>query len=186
MSRIGVILGSTRPTRISPQIGQWAARELGAESAHNYEIIDLQELNLPLYDEPQSPRVSQDYKHEHTKKWSALASSFDGFVLILPEYNGNMPAVLKNALDYLYQEWQGKPITYISYGFGGGTASAAAFETTATYFGFTLLDKHASLNLTPELFDETGKLVDPAQAFGAQANELKAIDEALTAALAAA
>lgn len=185
MSRIGVILGSTRPNRISPQIGQWAVRELRTGSAHVYVTIDLQDLNLPLFNEPQSPRVSQDYRHEYTKKWSALASSFDAFVLILPEYNGNMPAVLKNALDYLYQEWQGKFITYISYGFDGGTASAAAFEGTAAYFGFTLIDKNVSLCLMPEFFDENGQLVNPTEAFAAHVGELKAIDAAFTAALAA-
>ncbi|AKK04985.1 putative flavoprotein [Corynebacterium mustelae] len=185
MSRIGVILGSTRPNRISPEIGQWAVQELSNGSELDYEIIDLKDLGLPVYDEPQSPRASNDYQNEHTKKWSALANSFDGFVLILPEYNGSIPGVLKNALDYLYQEWEGKPVAYVSYGFGSGANSAAAFEAIASYYGFKLVDKNAKLQLSGDTYGADGKLLDPAQIFGAQAADVKAIDAALKDALAA-
>lgn len=93
MARIGIILGSTRPTRISPVVGAWAQERLAALGNHTYEMIDLTEQNLPFFDEPASPKSGVPYQHQHTRDWSELISGFDGFVVALPEYNGGLPAV---------------------------------------------------------------------------------------------
>lgn len=73
------------------------------------DIIDLAEINLPFLDEPEIPAMG-NYQKTHTKQWSNLISQYDGFVLLFPQYNWGYPAVIKNALDYLYEEWQHKPV----------------------------------------------------------------------------
>jgi NAD(P)H-dependent FMN reductase len=103
--RTAVVIGSTRPTRICAGIAAWVAKNTQQGSALNYELLDLAEVDLPLLDEPLKAALHQ-YEHEHTKRWSATVSSFDGFFFVFPQYNRGYPAALKNALDYLYGEWQ--------------------------------------------------------------------------------
>ncbi|HEX4215677.1 MAG TPA: NAD(P)H-dependent oxidoreductase [Candidatus Dormibacteraeota bacterium] len=119
MIRIGIILGSTRPNRNGEQVATWvhdiAARRGDAE----FELIDLRDYPLPHLDEPLPPSVGQ-YEHRHTREWSDKIASFDGFVMVTPEYNHSTSGVLKNALDYLYAEWNDKAVGFVSYGFVGG------------------------------------------------------------------
>jgi NAD(P)H-dependent FMN reductase len=86
-------------------------------------VIDLKEVNLPMFDEPASP-LMQQYQHEHTKNWSKVIDGSDGFIFVTPEYNHSIPASLKNALDYLAIEWRYKPAGLISYGANPGGARA--------------------------------------------------------------
>ncbi len=98
MTRIAIILGSTRPNRNGDQVARWvhdmAARRADAE----FDLLDLRDYPLPHLDEPLSPSFGQ-YQNEHTKSWAAQVASFDGFVIVTPEYNHSIPGVLKNALD---------------------------------------------------------------------------------------
>ncbi|MGW2353306.1 GNAT family N-acetyltransferase [Actinacidiphila glaucinigra] len=116
--KILVLVCSTRPGALGPAIGQWLvdtlmprAAELGAELVP----VALADLGLPFLDEEEHPS-SGVYRHEHTRRWSALVDAADGFVAVTPEYNYGMPATLKNALDYLSREWAWKPIGFVSYG----------------------------------------------------------------------
>lgn len=184
MARIGIILGSTRPHRVSPALGQWALSHLASGSANTYEIIDLRDHSLPFYDEPLPPRAAGgNYQHEHTQAWAQFVSGFDGFVVILPEYNGNMPAVLKNALDYLFVEWEGKPITYISFGGRAGMGSSAGFEAATGGWGFTLLPTHINIRMSRSFFNEAGELVDADAHFAEHLPALRAIDADLSQAV---
>jgi hypothetical protein len=92
--RVAVIIGSTRPTRIAPGIAQWSQRALSKKSSLRYELVDLAEINLPFLDEPLKPAL-RDYRHEHTREWSALISGYQGFVIVSPQYNWGYPAPLK-------------------------------------------------------------------------------------------
>ena len=128
MSVIKIIIGSTRPQRFGIQVGKWVAgiaEEVAATSGGSvkFELVDLAEVNLPLLDEPVPPAMNQ-YQNEHTKKWSETVAGGDGFVMITPEYNHSTSAALKNALDYVFYEWNYKPVGFVSYGSGAGGSRA--------------------------------------------------------------
>lgn len=123
--RIALILGSTRPGRRGGKIAAWALEAARAHGGADYELIDLADHNLGNLDEPGNPN-HQQYQHDHTRAWSALIDSFDGYVFLVPEYNHSYPGALKNALDYVYKEWNDKAAGIISY--GGWVAGARAAE----------------------------------------------------------
>lgn len=125
--RIAVVVGSNRPRRICDQIAAWVQRALRDAGLEQTGLIDLQEVDLPFLDEPDLP-AHGCYEHEHTTRWSALISSYDGFVFVFPQYNWGYPAVLKNALDFLYDEWAGKPAGMVTYGTRGGGLAAAQLD----------------------------------------------------------
>jgi NAD(P)H-dependent FMN reductase len=124
VSRIGIILGSTRPNRNGEQVAHWVLEVASRRAGVHFELLDLRDYPLPLLDEPLPPSLGQ-YHNEHTKQWAATIASFDGFVIVTPEYNHGIPAVLKNAIDYLYAEWNNKAVGFVSY---GGTGGARAVE----------------------------------------------------------
>jgi NAD(P)H-dependent FMN reductase len=118
--RIGIIVGSTRPGRKALEVAKWVHQIASKREDAEFEIVDIAEFNLPLLDEPLPPSRGQ-YSHEHTKRWSAKIASFDGFVLVTPEYNHSTSGALKNALDFLYKEWNNKAAAFVGYGSAGGT-----------------------------------------------------------------
>jgi NAD(P)H-dependent FMN reductase len=120
MTKIGIILGSTRPGRRGQMVAEWVAKT-GAEQLPDvvFEVLDLADFALPILDEPQPPAAGQ-YSKDHTLKWAEAVSSYDGFVFVTPEYNRSIPGVLKNALDYVYAEWNNKAAGFVGYGLQGG------------------------------------------------------------------
>ncbi len=132
MPTLKVIIASTRPGRVGLPIGQWFAEFAKKNGTFNVEVLDLAEINLPFFDEPNHPAMRQ-YTKEHTKKWSAQVDGADAFVVVLPEYNFTMPATLVNAFDFLYHEWNYKPIGFVSYGgVSAGTRSVQTAKLLAT------------------------------------------------------
>lgn len=119
MTRIGIILGSTRPGRVGESVAQWVNAVAQQRSDADYELVDLQEVGLPLLDEPYPPALAR-YQNSHTLAWAAKVGSFDGFVFVTAEYNHSIPAALKNALDFLHAEWNDKAVGFVSYGSAGG------------------------------------------------------------------
>ena len=117
---IGIILGSTRPNRNGEQVARWVHDLAAQRSDAEFELVDLRDYPLPHLDEPVPPSLGQ-YQHDHTKEWAEKIASFDGFVMVTPEYNHSTSGVLKNALDYLYAEWNNKAVGFVSYGSAGGT-----------------------------------------------------------------
>ena len=117
--KIAIILGSTRPGRNGEAVARWvyeiAKKRIDAE----FEFVDIKDFNLPLLDEPVPPSQGQ-YSKEHTKAWSAKIDSFDGYIFVTAEYNHGIPAALKNAIDYLYKEWNNKAAGFVGYGSVGG------------------------------------------------------------------
>ena len=99
-----VIIGSTRPGRIGPSVAEWIIERAREHGGFDVEVTDLAELNLPIYDEPNHPRLKK-YVHQHTKDWSALVDGSDAFIFVMPEYNYGFNAATKNAIDYLFKEW---------------------------------------------------------------------------------
>jgi NAD(P)H-dependent FMN reductase len=124
MVNIQVIVGSTRPGRLGLPISQWLVNELNELqiSDTSFELVDLQDYNLPLLDEANLPAM-QKYEKDYTKKWSDKIKQADGYIIVTPEYNHSVPAAIKNAIDYLFLEWNYKPMAFVGYGSVGGVRS---------------------------------------------------------------
>jgi NAD(P)H-dependent FMN reductase len=127
MIRIAIIIGSTRPNRVGEAVARWVHDIAGSRTDASYELIDLKEVGLPLLDEPIPPSQGK-YSKEHTKAWAARIESFDGFVFVTPEYNHGIPAALKNAIDFLYREWNNKAAGFVGYGSAGGTRAVESLR----------------------------------------------------------
>ena len=130
MTRIGVILGSTRPGRRGEQVARWVMAQAGGRSDAEFELVDLIDYPLPHLDEPLPPSVGQ-YANTHTQQWAATIGRFDGFVFVTPEYNHSTSGVLKNAIDFLYLEWNNTAMGVVSYGATGGTRAAEHLRLVA-------------------------------------------------------
>lgn len=123
MPRIAVVTGSTRPGRKNEDVANWVYRVAQQRNDAEFELVDIAEHNLPLLDESMPPVYGQ-YAHGHTKAWSEKIASFDAYVFVTPEYNHSTSAALKNAIDYLYREWNNKAAGFVSYGGHAGGARA--------------------------------------------------------------
>jgi NAD(P)H-dependent FMN reductase len=123
MIRIGIILGSVRPNRNGEQVARWVYDLASRRSDAEFELVDLRDYPLPHLDEPLPASMGQ-YQNEHTRRWAGTIASFDGFIIVTPEYNHSTSGALKNALDYLYAEWNNKAAGFVSYGFAGGARAA--------------------------------------------------------------
>jgi NAD(P)H-dependent FMN reductase len=146
---VAVVIGSTRPSRICPDIARWVLEAAQADSPLHYELVDLAAIDLPFLDEPLMPSLGR-YQHEHTRAWSRIVSSYDAFIFVFPQYNWGYPAPLKNALDFLYHEWAGKPVTYVTYGTHGGARAAQQIEGVLAGLKMRELDQHLEVVITEE------------------------------------
>ncbi|MDX6229992.1 MAG: hypothetical protein QOI76_3382 [Frankiales bacterium] len=127
-----IIVASTRPGRVGAPVGRWVTGIAEQHAGFAVEVVDLAEVGLPLMDEPNHPRL-RAYTHEHTKAWSATIDAADAFVFVMPEYNYSFTAPLKNAIDYLFTEWQHKPVGLVSYGgVSGGLRAAQMIKQVVT------------------------------------------------------
>jgi NAD(P)H-dependent FMN reductase len=120
MIKVAIIVGSTRPGRKAEAVARWVLEIAKKRSDADFELVDIQDFNLPLLDEPVPPARGQ-YTHPHTKTWAAKIDSFDAYVFVTPEYNHGTSGALKNAIDYLYLEWNNKAAGFVGYGSVGGT-----------------------------------------------------------------
>jgi len=118
--KIAVILGSTRPGRNGKAVAEWVMGRAASRPDVTYELVDLADYPLPHLDEPMPPSFRQ-YSKDHTKAWANTIAAYDGFVFVTPEYNHSTSGVLKNAIDYLYGEWNNKAAAFVSYGSLGGS-----------------------------------------------------------------
>jgi len=170
--KVEIIIGSTRPSRVGDQIGQWVKDHLPQDAHIDYEIVDLAQVNLPLFDEPIKPMLNQ-YQHDYTKAWSQKVKEADGYIFVTPEYNAGYPASLKNAIDYLYHEWTAKAVAIVSYGVGGGGSASAQLRQVAERLKMRPTNTSPALVLDADMADDTGRLKDPDTAFAQYEPELK-------------
>jgi NAD(P)H-dependent FMN reductase len=119
MNKIAIIIGSTRPNRNGEAVAKWTYEIAQKQDNAEYELVDIKDYDLPLLDEPIPPSKG-NYSQPHTLRWSAKIDSFDGFVFVVPEYNHGINGALKNAIDFLYKEWNNKAAGFVSYGSMGG------------------------------------------------------------------
>jgi len=119
MLKVAIIIGSTRPGRVGESVARWAYELAGHRKDAEFELVDIRDYHLPLLDEPIPPSQGK-YSKDHTKKWAAKIASFDAYVFVTPEYNHGISGALKNAIDFLYAEWNNKAAGFIGYGSAGG------------------------------------------------------------------
>lgn len=130
-----IVVGSVRPNRAGLPVANWVRSVAESHGRFEVDFVDLKELALPFMDEPQHPAKRQ-YTHQHTLDWSARVDAADAVVLVSPEYNHSYGPALKNALDFLAQEWKHKPVGLVSYGgVSGGTRGVAALDPVLTTVG---------------------------------------------------
>lgn len=156
MLKLNIIIASTRPGRVGTTIGKWFSEAAYRDGRFESELIELADVGLPLLDEPAHPRLKQ-YQHAHTKNWSAMVEAADAFVFVTPEYNYSPPPSLVNALDYLYSEWNYKPVGFVSYGgLSGGTRSVQITKQIVTTLKMVPLVEAVAIPFFPKHMDDTG------------------------------
>jgi NAD(P)H-dependent FMN reductase len=183
LTKLEIIIASTRPNRVGLPVAQWMhAEALGHGGFDEVELVDLAELDLPFMNEPHHPRL-RNYQYQHTKDWSAKVDSADAFVFVMPEYNYGFNAPLKNAIDYLNHEWQYKPVGLVSYGgISAGTRAAQMIKQVVTALKMTPLAEAVSIPFVQSLLTENKQLNANdimVSAAKAMIDELKRTSEAL-------
>lgn len=129
--KVAIIIGSTRPNRNSEAVSKWIYSIAKRRSDAEFELVDILDFNLPLLDEPIPPSMGQ-YSKEHTNQWSEKINSFDAFVFVTPEYNHSFSAALKNAIDFLFREWNNKAAGFVSFGSAGGVRAVEQLRLVMT------------------------------------------------------
>jgi NAD(P)H-dependent FMN reductase len=133
MTIISVIIGSTRQGRFSEKPAQWILQQLRKRDGIEARLLDLRDFPMPFFDQAVPPAMPgrAPYEHEVVKRWTAAIAASDGFVFVTPEYNYGPPAVLKNALDWVYPEWNRKAAAFVSYGSALGARGVQQLRQTA-------------------------------------------------------
>ncbi len=133
MMTISVIIGSTRQGRFSEKPAQWILQELRKREAIEARLLDLRDFPMPFFDQALPPAMPgrPPYEHDVVKKWTAQIAASDGFVFVTPEYNYGPSAVLKNAIDWVYPEWNRKAAAFVSYGSAMGARAARGARARA-------------------------------------------------------
>lgn len=137
-------------------MAKWFHTLAQADARFQVEVLDLADIALPISDEPNHPRLKQ-YVHEHTRNWSAMIERGDAVVIVTPEYNHSFPASLKNALDYLHQEWMGKPVAMVTYGgTSSGLRSAQHLKTVLLALGMVPVHECVAVSWYQNHISDTG------------------------------
>jgi NAD(P)H-dependent FMN reductase len=159
MYSLKIIITSTRPGRKGISVANWFIEIAKKDPNFTVEVLDLQKINLPFLDEPKHPRLQQ-YTKEHTKEWSKTIDAADAFVFVIPEYNYSMPPTLSNAIDFLYKEWNYKPVGIVSYGgISGGLRAAQMSKLQITTVKMMPVSEGVAIPFFEQHIDENGKFI---------------------------
>jgi NAD(P)H-dependent FMN reductase len=164
MPRLGIVIASVREGRIGRPIADWFIERARQHGRFEIEVIDLKEIDLPVFAERNHPRL-QKYENEKQKAWSALVKSIDAFVFVTPEYNYSPSPALLNALDYIYVEWNYKAAGFVSYGgISGGMRAVMAVKQTLTTLKIVPLVEAVTIPFVAQAIDkETGTFTNNEQ-----------------------
>lgn len=135
--RLSILTASTRPHRIGHRVAGWVRGQVPA--GFDVTELDLRAIALPFLDEPGQP-ADGHYAHEHTRRWSAAVTATDALVIVMPEYNRGYSAPLKNAIDFLYAEWEGLPVACVGYGWHGAEYARRALHQTLERVRMTVVE----------------------------------------------
>lgn len=184
MINVAVIIGSTRPGRVGEAVGRWAFEVANRRKDAQFELVDLKDFNLPLLDEPVPPSMGQ-YSKEHTKRWAAKIATFDAYVFVTAEYNHGIPGALKNAIDFLFAEWNNKAAGFVSYGSAGGARAVESLRLVLAEVQIATVRNQVMLNLFtdfenftqfkphPRHEDSVNKMLDQLVAWGGALKTLR-------------
>jgi NAD(P)H-dependent FMN reductase len=154
MPKLMIVIASVRPGRAGLPIGQWFEERARSHGGFEVELVDLADLALPMMDEPEHPRL-QRYSHQHTRRWSAAVAAADAFVFVTPEYNYGYPPALKNAIDYLHNEWHYKPVGFVSYGgVAAGTRAVQQLKQVITALKMTPIVEAVNIPFHTQFIDD--------------------------------
>jgi NAD(P)H-dependent FMN reductase len=157
--RVKVIIGSVRTRRRGKPIADWIMRQAKHYDGRlEFELVDLKEVNLPFLDEPVPPKNNDTYVHEHTRTWSAMMKEADALILVTPEYNHGYSPALKNAIDFLYNEWRDMPVGIVGYGGSGATHAIRQLRDVMNVVGMKPLDYHVTIGRIWDALDESGNV----------------------------
>jgi NAD(P)H-dependent FMN reductase len=146
MLKFAVIIGSTRPGRVGEAVARWAYELASRRKDAEFELVDIRDFNLPLLDEPVPPSQGK-YSKPHTKAWAAKVASFDAYVFVTPEYNHGTCGALKNALDFVYAEWNNKAAGFVGYGSAGGVRAVESLRLVLAELQIADVRAQVSLSL---------------------------------------
>jgi len=146
MTKIAIIIGSTRPGRNGEAVARWVYENASKRAGVEYELVDLKDWDLPHLDEAMPAAMGQ-YAGEHTKAWAAKIAEFDGFVFVTPEYNHSTSGALKNAIDYVGAEWYNKAAGFVSYGVFGGARAVEHLRLVLSQLQVATVSAHVGLSL---------------------------------------
>ena len=149
MIKIAIIIGSTRPGRNSEAVAYWVHKIAEKRRNVEAEVVDLKDFNLPHLDEP-TPAASGQYSQPHSKQWAKKIAAFDAYIFVTPEYNHGPSGVLKNAIDYLYSEWNNKVAGFVSYGASGGTRAVEHLRLVMSELQIAHVRAQVSLSLASD------------------------------------
>ncbi|MEV4420546.1 NAD(P)H-dependent oxidoreductase [Patulibacter sp. NPDC049589] len=156
-TRIAIVLGSTRPGRKADTIGRWVHQHAAqrADELHAaFDVVDIAEYGLPHLDEA-TPAIMGSYAQPHTRAWAAAIGAYDGYVFVTPEYNHSTSGALKNAIDFLFAEWNDKACGFVSYGVQGGQRAVEHLRLVAAELQLAGVRSHLALTLGVDT-DEDG------------------------------
>lgn len=177
MKQLRIVVSSTRPGRIGPKVAEWVAAQAPGEQ-WEVGMLDLSVIDLPFLDEEDMPK-NGNYALEHTKAWASAVFESDAIVVVTPQYNRSFPAPIKNAVDYLFAEWDAKPIALVGYGWSGGSDATADLtkvlrHVQADVVGSVGLTFNTDLSPAGELTVSNERAAELAELFAALAS---AVDE---------
>lgn len=147
MLKIGIITGSTRANRVNRQVADFLLARASDRTEVQYEILDIKDFDLPLYDEPAPALFSPEYQTPQALSWSKAVAACDGFIFVVPEYNRGITSAQKNAIDYLYREWVNKAAGIVSYGSAGGGSAAGALREVLSTLQIATVQAQPGFNL---------------------------------------
>jgi NAD(P)H-dependent FMN reductase len=172
MTKIAVVVGSTRQGRQTDKLAKWAAQEVAKKA--DVEILDLVDYPMPFFDEAISPRYNPERTPDaQTKKWLDKVAEFDGYIFVTPEYNRSTSAVLKNAIDVLDHQMNDKPVALVAHGSTGGAQAVAGLRAALPGVGVVTIPQALFFSdRIGEAIDEAGVLKEELQdnPYGPQAN----------------
>ena len=149
MLKIGIIIGSTRPGRVGESVAKWVHQHATQRKDAEFELVDIVEFDLPLLDEPVPPSMGK-YSKDHTKRWAAKIQTFDAFIFVTPEYNHATSGALKNAIDFLYREWNNKAAGFVGYGSAGGVRAVENLRLIMAEVQIATVRAQVSLSLATD------------------------------------
>lgn len=160
MLRTAIVIGSTRPNRVGESVARWAYELAKKRTDAEFELVDIRDFDLPLLDEPIPPSQGK-YAKPHTKAWAAKIASFDAFVFVTPEYNHGISGALKNALDFIYAEWNNKAAGFVGYGSAGGVRAVESLRLVMAELQIADVRAQVALSLFTDFENFTTFKPDP-------------------------